>query len=478
MFSLSDLLVQVGRRHRRQRGLQLAAWISLSLTFVLSVLVPAYLFASTTQRLLVSLWMLPVVAALVVFAVAGRRRIDISRILLHIDQQLGTGERLSSLYEVSSRDGPDVFRYRIEKALRGKPLPWRRAMPLHRSTVAALCAAVLLWGGLGTVVTGLWKVGADDTEISGALATDDGARGRESSAVAEERIRDDQQSPERSTVAPDGAVDGGSNLREAILGASTHIDVDGELLAALAMLEAFVTSEVVGGDASGAGFGQDPGRREQAIARAESLLESAQSELSSGGAISQASRDEMIALAASLAGAIEENTLAALAETPTGIGELVSGLATEEDIPADEQQGISRSGGPEDPAADQDQDQNQDESQLGTSVGGPSTEDSVSDSAGLDAAAGAIERPLVSALGSPGFVTEKLGGVLTDETTFRELLTQGIPVEPIYEPGGGAVNSLELDPLRLQAVVEQRSLSMKQQDLIEAYFRAVTQGGT
>ena len=251
-----------------------------------------------------------------------------------------------------------------------------------------------------------------------------------------------------------------------------QVDVDdGSLLAALALLEAFITSETAAtAEAEGWGFGQDASRREEALARAQSLLESVQDELVGGGVIPPEDRQEILALAASLASGIEQDTLAAVSDLPSGQGE-TAGEEAADAGGADEGSGILTDGDAERASED-----NEEEQLLAADS---SSGDSASDSGSLDETdAGPGQRPLVSALGAPGFVTEKLGGVLTGETAFRDLLTQGIPVEPVYEQDGEAVGSLKIDPLRLQAIVEQRSLSNEQRDLIGAYFRAVTQGGT
>ncbi len=471
MFSLSDLLVQVGRRQRRQRGLQLAAWVFLSLTTVFCVLLSALPLNLTDDRFMILLWFAPVAGAVLAYVAAGRQRIDIDELLLQIDQRLGTGERLSSLYEVSLRNGPDVFRYRIEQTLRGKPLPWRSAMPLRRRTWAALLAAVLLWGGLGSAVTGMWSVGSGFTEPDGFPA--EIALAYEDPGSDESRSPDAGQGAQRSVEQERSGTEDAIESTRTEAGMLSQVDVDDEsLFAALGLLEAFITSETAGiAEGGGWGSGQDPLRREEALARAQSLLESVQEKLADGGAIPAEERQEIRALAASLASGIEQDTLAAVSELPSGQPEPAGG--EEPDTGGtDETSGILTDGDAEGGSED-----NDDEQLL--TAGSPSTADSASDSGGLDETDdGRGQRPLVSALGAPGFVTEKLAGALTDETAFRDLLTQGIPVEPVYEQDGGAVRLLQINPLRLQAIVEQRSLSSEQRDLVEAYFRAVTQGGT
>ena len=470
MFSLSDLLVQVGRRRRRQRGLQLAAWFLLSLTAVLWVLFSTPILTLASEHLRILLWFVPVAVAALAYVAGTRQRIDIDQLLLQIDQGLNTGERLSSLYEVSLRNGPDVFRYRIEKVLRGKPLPWRSTMPLRRRTSVTLVAAVLLWGGLGSAVTGMWALGSGSAEPGGFP-----------SAVASEREdprSDEPRSPDAGQEAQRSVEDERSGTEDTVdparmdAGMLAQVDVDdGSLLAALALLEAFITSETAAtAEAEGWGFGQDASRREEALARAQSLLESVQDELVGGGVIPPEDRQEILALAASLASGIEQDTLAAVSDLPSGQGE-TAGEEAADAGGADEGSGILTDGDAERASED-----NEEEQLLAADS---SSGDSASDSGSLDETdAGPGQRPLVSALGAPGFVTEKLGGVLTGETAFRDLLTQGIPVEPVYEQDGEAVGSLKIDPLRLQAIVEQRSLSNEQRDLIGAYFRAVTQGGT
>ena len=466
MFSLSDLLVQVGRRRRRQRGLQLAAWFLLSLTAVFWVLFSTPFLTLASEHLMILLWFVPVAVAALAYVVGTRQRIDIDQLLLQIDQGLNTGERLSSLYEVSLRNGPDVFRYRIEKVLRGKPLPWRSTMRLRRRTSVTLVAAVLLWGGLGSAVTGMWALGSGSAEPGGfpsAVASE-----REDPRSDEPRSLDAGQEAQRSVEDERSGTEDTVDPTRMDAGMLAQVDVDdGSLFAALALLEAFITSETAAtAEAEGWGFGQDSSRREEALARAQSLLESVQDELVGGGVIAPEDRQEIRALAASLASGIEQDTLAAVSDLPSGQGETAGEEA------ADAGSGILTDGDAE--RASEDDEEEQLLAADSSSIG-----DSASDSGSLDETdAGPGQRPLVSALGAPGFVTEKLGGVLTDETAFRDLLTQGIPVEPVYEQDGEAVGSLQIDPLQLQAIVEQRSLSSEQRDLIGAYFRAVTQGGT
>lgn len=344
-------------------------------------------------------------------------------------------------------------------------------MPLRRRTWAALVAAVLLWGGLGAAVSGLWSVGPDLGEPDGFSAEVGWAH--EDPGTDEARSSDAEQGAQRSVEqegpgAEDTIEPTGTNA-----GMLSQVNVDDEsLFAALGLLEAFITSETAGiAEGEGWGFGQDPLRREEALARAQSLLESVQEKQADGGAISPEDRQEIRALAASLASGIERDTLAAVSEVPSGVGETAGG--EEQDVGgADETAGILTDGDAEGGA------EGNDDEQL-LAADSLSTGDTASDSGGLDETDdGPGQRPLVSALGDPGFVTEKLAGALTDETAFRDLLTQGIPVEPVYEQDGGGVRSLQIDPLRLQAIVEQRSLSSEQRDLIGAYFRAVTQGGT
>ena len=485
MFSLSDLLVQVGRRQRRQRGLYGATWVLLSLTIVMWLLfvVDPNAVVSTSGRLLIGLWLAPVAAALLASVIAARHRTNIVDLLLCIDQKLGTGERLSSLYEANLRAGPDVFRYRIEKALRSKPLPWRRAIPFHRPTLAVLCAAILLWGGLGGMVASTLESGlGSDDEVRGVVAGGGVYLDPEGLPAAEEaRDGEDEQTAHRAGGVSETGVDDDALVRGSAVGSSPQVGVGDDLLAALAALEAFVTSEASVLNADADSPWEDAERREEALARARALLESAQSRTAEGrAAISQADLDEIDAIAAELMESIDESTLAALSEFSVPDGEVRSERAVNwesfednrGDVIGDEQQ---------DASAEEEQQRLDDPDQQGQTSGDSTTEDedTLGESGGLNEAdAGATQRPLVSALGSPGFVTERLGGALTSATSFRELLTQGIPVEPIYEPDGEAINALQVDPLRLQAIVEQRSLSMRERDLIEAYFRAVTQGGT
>ncbi|MBN1858847.1 hypothetical protein JW848_06545 [Candidatus Bipolaricaulota bacterium] len=474
MFSFSDLLVQVGRRQRRQRGLYGATWVFLSFTIVVWGLFAVDLIAPvlSSDRLLICLWLAPVIASLLTSAIASRQRINIGDLLLRIDQRLVTGERLSSLYEVSLRDGPDVFRYRIEKTLRGKPLQWRRATPFHRPTLAILCVAVLLWGGLGGMVARTSGSSlSSGNEVSGLLAGGGVRLDPDGVSPAEEaRSGDDEQPADRSGEGAEAWSEDTSRIQGTVLGSSAQVDVDDDLFAALAALEAFVTTEVAVTDAGFGDLEQDSGRRDEALARAQSLLESAQSRISSGETISQADLDEMNALATTLTRTFDETTLAALSESPVASGDL-------RDEQAAYTESLENEGGS---AVGADgQERRDDIDQEGQSAGDSSAEEALGESGGLDApGAEGTQRPLVSALGAPGFVTERLGGALTSATTFRELLTQGIPIEPIYDAAGEAVSALQLDPLSLQAIVEQRSLSMRERDLIEAYFRAITQGGT
>ena len=154
MVDLSRLLRAIERRAHRLRGLRRAG-----IAFSVFVVVPLGIVVCHRLNLLSLGWpvlggvlALPFLASLFAYFLVRRPKASLPRLLLRIDQALGTSERLSSLYELRQRGGGGVFRRRIEQHLQDQPLPWKKGIPVGHTHLVPFAAGALVLVGAYLVI--------------------------------------------------------------------------------------------------------------------------------------------------------------------------------------------------------------------------------------------------------------------------------------------------------------------------------------
>ncbi len=154
MFNLSRLLRAIERRARRLRGLRRAG-IAFSVVGVAPVGIAVCCrlnLLSLSWPVLGGVLALPFLVALFAYFLVRRPKVSLPRLLLRIDQALGTSERLSSLYELRQRGGGGVFRRRIEKHLQDRRLPWKKGLPVGLTCLIPFATGALILVGAYLVI--------------------------------------------------------------------------------------------------------------------------------------------------------------------------------------------------------------------------------------------------------------------------------------------------------------------------------------
>ncbi len=151
-FDFSRFLKSVDSRARSLRGLSFAS-IAMGGTAAAAV---AAMVAVRLLRIPFPYWALaafatpPFLAAGLAYLVGRRKRPRMPHLLLQLDDILGLGARLSSLYEIRQRAGATVFRTRLEEEVSPATQVWESALPVGRRTLlggsAGLCCVALAVG--------------------------------------------------------------------------------------------------------------------------------------------------------------------------------------------------------------------------------------------------------------------------------------------------------------------------------------------
>lgn len=150
MFKLSDLLKRVERRAKRLRGFRFAGLALIVSSLISSIIVGLGHFGvlKIDRFALILTLLFPLICYLVSYFMGRAIKPNLSRLLFKIDLALGTDERLSSLFEIYRLGGRNPLKYLIEEKLQRRYLNWKKGLPLKPSSVFINAAGILIFLGL------------------------------------------------------------------------------------------------------------------------------------------------------------------------------------------------------------------------------------------------------------------------------------------------------------------------------------------
>lgn len=151
-FDFSRFLLDIEHRSRRFRGLSLAcrllfygSFAGIAATLSLRLLLP-----TLDREVILFTLLIPFTLAIAAFFVGWWKRPNLPRLLMHLDDKLESGARISSLYEARLRGHDSFFRHRLESLVETISADWKRGLKPQRRTVGFLSA-----GLLGILVAGI-----------------------------------------------------------------------------------------------------------------------------------------------------------------------------------------------------------------------------------------------------------------------------------------------------------------------------------
>ncbi len=144
-FDFSRFLLEVEQRVRRFRGLTLAGRILLyaSIASILLVLGLHLYGQKVSLPWSILIPIVPLFLAGGAFAFGFIHRPSLPQVLLRLDDALGSGARISSLYEVRRHGGASIFRERLEAAVEHVASDWKRGVSLPRRTFGTLSVGLV-----------------------------------------------------------------------------------------------------------------------------------------------------------------------------------------------------------------------------------------------------------------------------------------------------------------------------------------------
>ena len=490
VFNLSRLLRAVERRARRLRGLRLAGLVFAVLSAMAVAVVAAWRFGllSLSWPALGGVIALPLACALFAFLGVRRPKASLPRLLLRIDQTLGTSERLSSLLELRQRGGRDVFRRRIERHFQDGPLPWKKGLPVGLSHVGPLVLGILL------LVGSLLLVAFAPLPLA---------------SIAEPLLTEARTAGEgrAGTVAPESTVP--AFPQEAQMSSTTTLEqADTPAPERFEdVLSDIWTAPATGGAllSEGGALGELIEEQQQRAQALEELLSSLKEQLRRGQQAGL-TEDERRALGQMLPGITDpqlRQTLENLVEEtdPEALQEQVEqalGLSraiarSQADRSAQQQEKIRPT--PEDvkesetaldwsPPEALDEDATSDGAQTPRGATGEDKDDGASEQGqpgrgeeDIDSRGGTSGVPgeVLPTEQQPSFVPTDLAARVGSAGGFDEFLTKGVPLEPDVAQGEEGHYFVNYETLR--AILEGRLIPPEAWDVVKRYFNAITQGG-
>jgi hypothetical protein len=491
--SLTALERDIVRRWRSLRGLRMAGVAFALAAGVVLVGSLAIRVAGVRPELFVLVGAgLGVGVASAAGCIVGRAgKPDLSRLLLSVDLSLGTGERLSSLFELRSRGTAPVLERRIEERLAQSPPAWKRALRVR-------LAELLPWlvGSIALAVALTLAAGVAPATSLAPLAPAEVPEGapRTSSASKAEPPAPVGELAGSGTAAPlvleqDGTteplVDALADLvpappsrgllgpTEGALEEERHASGDGGSGEGESVSDFLSRIMSRNQDETSQDFDLTEEERETLEDLAEGLpdspLRDALRDILGGGA-----GDEMkdrIAKAQELLGG--------LAPTEEGgdgdpLGKLVGAVEAGEALEGTGQAGEAPSNTGSD---DNRLGAEPDETEVGTNSEPPETESPSSASSGeRGGKAGRREGDGSPPPDTPGLVPAELLSEWGASGDVRRFMTKGLPFEPPRAGEDGSFIALPLDVEMLRSLLEARSLAPELQDLVRTYFETITQG--
>lgn len=478
------------RRYKAVQGLRTSGIAFASAAG--AVLVAAAAMRCATLRpgpaLLAGALLVVAVAAAAGWGIGRARRVSLPRLLFSLDLALGTGERLSSLHELRSRDAAPALQRRIEEKLAQDPPAWPRVLRPRRADI--------LWWGAGIAA------------LAAALVLTVPARPlpvpRDPLSVAAADSRTSARSEEDPSVGFGEPPVGGAAAeplgpeRDAV--ARPLVDALAELLPTppsrglLGSTDGAMEEERHGSGGPGSGDGR-------ALSDVLSqIMSRRRSEAPQDLDLTEEEREALRDFAEDLPDSPLRQALLAILEGKPGdatgdevatalglLGELrpaepgedgmPSGHAVDEgDVPPGP--GDPRDAMPGEGDADgRAEDPARDEAELGADPTDPGGKDSSAPSSGEQGGrAGRSEGRASSSPGAAGLVfTELLSEWGTSGDVWR-FMTKGLPFESPSAGEDGPPGVLSLNAATLRSLLETRALTLELQDLVRTYFEAITQG--
>lgn len=425
-------------------------------------------------------------AAAVGYALGRLREPCVPDLFLSLDLALGTGELLCSLHEVRARRGDDPFRERISQKLESAPLPWRRVMRPRARDLAPWLVALFVLGAAAAVVFalpgGTRATRVEEERQTRAAASDSGPVVRsdgQSTREGDVAVRADSQ----PGAAPEPLVD---TLAEILPAPPSRGLLAGALASEDAGAESLLSRDA-GGSVSE--FLSQIARRAQADARSALTL-------------TEEEKEALRALLAEMPRSPLRDSLSAVLESEPGDAlkdrlaesqRLLDSAGASEDHPGNA--GIASAPPESGERAQGDEPDSIGWAPVKTSPQGrtgmgagertpaelgnapPSGADSAPATDEGGAAAGRTEPSgAAAALGTAGLTPEVLLGSLGREGSVKQFLTKGVPFEPPAAAGPDAM-ATSYSFVRLQALLESRSVAAQVRDLVREYFEGVTEVG-
>jgi len=143
-FDFSRFLLDIEHRFRRFRGLSLACRLLFygSLASIAVILGLRWLIPTLSREVILFALLIPLTLAIVAFFVGWWKRPNLPHLLLHLDDELESGARISSLYEARLRGHDSFFRHRLESLVETISADWKRGLRLQQRTVGFLSAGL------------------------------------------------------------------------------------------------------------------------------------------------------------------------------------------------------------------------------------------------------------------------------------------------------------------------------------------------
>ena len=143
-FDFSRFLLDIEHRSRRFRGLSLACRLLFygSLASIIVILGLRWLIPNLDRELTLLVLLTPITMAIVAFFVGWWKRPNLPHLLMHLDDELKSGARISSLYEVRLAGQDSFFRHRLESLVETISADWKRGIKPKRRTASFLSAGL------------------------------------------------------------------------------------------------------------------------------------------------------------------------------------------------------------------------------------------------------------------------------------------------------------------------------------------------
>lgn len=480
------LVQRIERRARRLQGMRFAG-IGLLVGGTCALLV-AWLYHLGILILdrppVGSLLGSPILCSLVLYLFGRRRDLSLAQTLLRIDLALGTGERLSSLYELHLRGGRSAFRDRLEASLRSHPIAWKRGLPVGLSRLGLMMGGSLALLGASLIIVlapPSFSVPVMEGSTDSVVAPPESRRTsspEQPPATLHEADRASASQGEEGGHPDQGLEDVLSNLWSSPDAEGlSHVGnaVPDELLEeqrelAQALSELLFRIEERLAEEKGSGLTEEERRALADLAEqlgGGSPLGRTLRELATEEDTGDLSRrlEKIRGLAESLRGPQETPTRETVTGEPLPSEDDERTLAWsppepgDEEIPPDEITGRAQRTAPSTGGGDDEQSDHLaqgDEELFGGEEGAPGGE--------------------VPTERTPGFLPFDLAGTVGESGEFRDFVTKGVPLEPT--PTEEAEESgFSVDYEALRALLEGRAIPAEAQDVVRTYFETITQGG-